>query len=74
MNPRGDVDGPWRSSTTSSLPPPHLGIGCAPDRRQPFIGMDLVEVSPVLDHADITALLGAHLLFESLALLRTRRR
>ena len=38
-----------------------------------LIGMDLVEVAPVLDHADITALLGAHLLFESLALLDVRR-
>jgi agmatinase len=32
-------------------------------------GMDLVEVCPALDHADITSHLGAHLLFEGLALL-----
>jgi agmatinase len=32
-------------------------------------GMDLVEVCPGLDHADITCHLGAHLLFEGLALL-----
>lgn len=30
-------------------------------------GMDLVEVAPAFDHADITCLLGAHLLFEGLA-------
>jgi len=34
-----------------------------------LVGMDLVEVCPALDHADLTALLGAHLLFEGLALL-----
>lgn len=32
-------------------------------------GMDLVEVCPALDHADLTCHLGAHLLFEGLALL-----
>jgi agmatinase len=32
-------------------------------------GMDLVEVCPALDHADLTSHLGAHLLFEGLALL-----
>lgn len=32
-------------------------------------GMDLVEVSPPLDHADITLHLGAHLLYEGLALM-----
>jgi agmatinase len=31
-------------------------------------GMDLVEVCPALDHADLTCHLGAHLLFEGLAL------
>ncbi len=31
-------------------------------------GMDLVEVCPPLDHADVTAHLGAHLLYEALAL------
>jgi agmatinase len=37
-------------------------------------GMDLVEVCPALDHADITAHLGAHLLFEGLALAAIARR
>ena len=32
-------------------------------------GMDLVEVCPALDHSDLTCHLGAHLLFEGLALL-----
>jgi agmatinase len=32
-----------------------------------LVGMDLVEVSPPLDHADVTAHLAAHLLFEGLA-------
>ncbi len=33
-----------------------------------LVGMDLVEVCPPLDHADVTAHLAAHLLFEGLAL------
>jgi agmatinase len=33
-----------------------------------LVGMDLVEVCPGLDHADITAHLGAHLVYEGLAL------
>ncbi len=33
-----------------------------------IVGMDLVEVCPPLDHADITMHLAAHLLFEGLAL------
>ena len=33
-----------------------------------LVGMDVVEVCPALDHADITCLLAAHLLFEGLAL------
>ncbi|HET9553503.1 MAG TPA: arginase family protein [Anaeromyxobacteraceae bacterium] len=32
------------------------------------VGMDLVEVCPALDHADLTCHLAAHLLFEGLAL------
>ena len=32
------------------------------------LGMDLVEVSPALDHADLTCHLGAWLLYEGLAL------
>jgi agmatinase len=31
-----------------------------------LVGMDLVEVCPALDHADLTATLAAHLLFEGL--------
>jgi agmatinase len=38
-----------------------------------IVGMDLVEVCPALDHADITSHLAAHLLFEGLALLAVRR-
>lgn len=37
-----------------------------------LIGMDLVEVAPALDHADLTAHLAAHLLFEGLALAALR--
>ena len=37
-----------------------------------LVGMDLVEVSPALDHADLTCHLGAHLLFEGLAALAMR--
>jgi agmatinase len=33
-----------------------------------LVGMDVVEVCPALDHADVTAHLAAHLLFEGLAL------
>jgi agmatinase len=35
-------------------------------------GMDLVEVAPALDHADVTAHLAAHLLFEGLAIAALR--
>jgi agmatinase len=38
-----------------------------------LVGMDLVEVCPVLDHADITLHLGAHLVFEGLALLAVKK-
>jgi agmatinase len=34
-----------------------------------LVGMDVVEVCPALDHADLTSHLAAHLLFEGLALL-----
>ncbi len=37
-----------------------------------LVGMDLVEVCPALDHADITSHLAAHLLFEGLALAACR--
>ncbi len=37
-----------------------------------LVGMDLVEVCPALDHADITSHLAAHLLFEGLALVALR--
>jgi agmatinase len=33
-----------------------------------LVGMDVVEVLPALDHADITCHLAAQLLFEGLAL------
>jgi agmatinase len=36
------------------------------------VGMDLVEVAPGLDHADITAHLAAHLLYEGLAIAAVR--
>jgi agmatinase len=38
-----------------------------------LVGMDVVEVSPVLDHADMTSTLAAYLLFEGLALAALRR-
>jgi agmatinase len=38
-----------------------------------LVGMDVVEVCPSLDHADITSHLAAHLLFEGLAALAVRR-
>lgn len=34
-----------------------------------LVGMDLVEVCPPLDHADVTSHLAAHLVYEALALL-----
>lgn len=37
-----------------------------------LVGMDVVEIAPALDHADLTCHLGAHLLFEGLALLAVR--
>ncbi len=39
-----------------------------------LVGMDLVEVCPALDHADITCHLAAHLIYEGLALLAARAR
>jgi agmatinase len=39
-----------------------------------LVGMDLVEVCPALDHADITSHLAAHLVYEGLALAALRRR
>jgi agmatinase len=39
-----------------------------------LVGMDLVEVAPALDHADMTCHLAAQLLFEGLALLAPRVR
>jgi agmatinase len=37
-------------------------------------GMDVVEVLPALDHADLTSHLAAHLLYEGLALSALRAR
>jgi agmatinase len=39
-----------------------------------LVGMDVVEVCPALDHADITSHLAAHLLYEGLALAALARR
>jgi agmatinase len=38
-----------------------------------LVGMDLVEIAPAFDHADITSTLGAHLLYEGLALAAVAR-
>lgn len=38
-----------------------------------LVGMDLVEICPALDHADLTVHLGAQLLFEGLALRAVHR-
>jgi agmatinase len=37
-----------------------------------IVGFDVVEIAPGLDHADLTCHLGAHLLFEGLALIAVR--
>jgi agmatinase len=39
-----------------------------------IVGMDVVEVAPAYDHAEITALAGAHIAAEMLCLLAQRRR
>jgi agmatinase len=39
-----------------------------------LVGMDVVEVCPALDHADITSHLAAHLIYEGLALHAVRAR
>lgn len=39
-----------------------------------LVGMDVVEVAPPLDHADVTVTVAAHLLFEGLALRAVARR
>ena len=38
-----------------------------------LVGMDVVEVAPPLDHADLTCHLAAHLIYEGLALAALRR-
>jgi agmatinase len=40
----------------------------------PVLGMDVVEVSPPYDHADITALLGNRVVLEALSAMARRRR
>jgi agmatinase len=40
----------------------------------PVVGMDLVEVSPPFDHADITALLGNRVVLEALSAIARRRK
>jgi agmatinase len=39
-----------------------------------IVGMDVVEVAPSYDHAEITALAGAHIAAEMLCLLAAQRR
>lgn len=38
-----------------------------------FVGADIVEISPAYDHADITSLLGAAIVFEVLGLMALRK-
>jgi agmatinase len=40
----------------------------------PLVGVDVVEVSPPYDHADITALLGNRVVLEALSAIARRRR
>ncbi len=40
----------------------------------PVVGMDIVEVSPPFDHADITALLGNRIVLEALSAIARRRK
>ena len=40
----------------------------------PVVGMDIVEVSPPFDHADITALLGNRVVLEALSAIARRRK
>ena len=40
----------------------------------PVVGMDVVEVSPPFDHADITALLGNRVVLEALTAMARRRK
>jgi agmatinase len=40
----------------------------------PVIGMDVVEVSPPYDHADITALLASRVALEALSALAKKKR
>mgnify|MGYP000736222236 FL=1 len=40
----------------------------------PVVGMDIVEVSPPYDHADITALLGNRVVLEALSAIARRRK
>ncbi|MCB9573395.1 MAG: agmatinase [Kofleriaceae bacterium] len=38
-----------------------------------LVGVDVVEIAPALDHADLTCHLGAHLLFEAMAVIARSR-
>lgn len=40
----------------------------------PVVGIDIVEVSPPYDHADITALLGNRVVLEALSAIARRRK
>lgn len=39
-----------------------------------FVGMDVVEVAPPYDHAEITSLLAANLIFEFLSILALNKK
>jgi agmatinase len=40
----------------------------------PIVGLDVVEVAPPYDHADITAYLGNRIVLEALSAIARRRR
>lgn len=39
-----------------------------------FVGMDIVEVAPPYDHAEVTSLLAANLVFEFLSILAINKK
>jgi hypothetical protein len=43
-------------------------------RELPVLGVDVVEVSPPYDHADITALLGNRVVLEAISAIARRRK
>jgi arginase family enzyme len=42
--------------------------------RLPIVGMDVVEVAPAYDHADVTAMLANRVVLEALSGIAARRR